>query len=195
MEKEIITLMHCAKYDLIDDDDMDFAMECYLLSNKKKKRLRSNKGLFNLTSMEDDEVVLNFRFERDDIYRLKVALGIPDVIEVLNCKVNGLTALCILLRRLTYPNRLSDLENMFGYSNTLLSTVANWVTFFIENKFRHLLNDLSTLMWIDQEKLNEYSLVSFYFYLYYLSLIYVIMYYFLRLLLQKELLWRIVGLL
>jgi hypothetical protein len=50
--------------------------------------------------------------------------------------------MCILLRRLCYPNRLYDLERMFQRDATVLSRISNWMTKFVSNKYEHLLRSL-----------------------------------------------------
>ena len=44
------------------------------------------------------------------------------------------TGMSMLLRRLSYPNRLVDLEHIFGYSSTVLSNVTNIVLQLIEEQ-------------------------------------------------------------
>ncbi|VEN56645.1 unnamed protein product [Callosobruchus maculatus] len=62
----------------------------------------------------EQECKVNFRFEKRHIPRLVQALRIPDELNTdSQHKVSGQEALCILLRRLSYPNRLADLEPFF----------------------------------------------------------------------------------
>ena len=72
------------------------------------------------------------RFEKHDIPRLFSALEIPDKYK---CEqgtiVSGMEALLILLRRLVYPNRLSDLVKLFGRSTAELSYIFNTVSKFV----------------------------------------------------------------
>ena len=69
------------------------------------------------------------RFAKDDLERLYAALAIP---EAYTCgqgtKATGMEALMILLRRLSYPNRLSDLVQLFGRSQSELSLIFNTVS-------------------------------------------------------------------
>ncbi|XP_050509690.1 uncharacterized protein LOC126886722 isoform X2 [Diabrotica virgifera virgifera] len=95
---------------------------------------------FDLDNMEDKYVKLNFRFQREDLIRLAVALGIPEQIKTRSRHSSGgLEGLCILLRRLAYPSRLCDLEQLFRRNHG------------------YLLRDLGNLPWLNREKLSAYS--------------------------------------
>ena len=70
----------------------------------------------------------SYRFDKSDIPRLLDALSIPSkYVCVQGTTATGIEALMILLRRLTYPNRLSDLTKLFGRSKTELSLIFNTV--------------------------------------------------------------------
>jgi hypothetical protein len=62
------------------------------------------------------------------MFRLHNALQIP---EYYTCQqrtsATGIEGLMILLRRFSYPNRLCDLEQLFGRSETELSLIVNKV--------------------------------------------------------------------
>jgi hypothetical protein len=67
-------------------------------------------------------------FEKNDIERLCTLLRLPNKY---TCRqgitATGLEALMIMLRRLTYPNRWSDLVPLFGRSDSELSLIFNTV--------------------------------------------------------------------
>lgn len=67
----------------------------------------------------------------------------------------------MLLRRLAYPNRLVDLEHIFGYSSTVLSNVINTVLQMIEERKGHLLENLGNLFFLNQQKLQQYARVGY----------------------------------
>ena len=70
---------------------------------------------FELDEMEDDECLAEFRVRKRDLPLLADALGIPDVfICEQRSVVGGMEALCMLLKRLTYPCRYSDMMQRFG---------------------------------------------------------------------------------
>ena len=60
--------------------------------------------------MSDAECWCEFRFYRNDINRLQETFHIPDGISTYNrLSVDGIEALCLMLKRFTYPCRLCDL--------------------------------------------------------------------------------------
>lgn len=74
--------------------------------------------------------------------------------------VSGNNALCVLLRRLAYPNRLVDLEPLFGYSSAVLSNIFNLTLNIIAENKCHLLQNLANITFLNFNKLLEYSQVS-----------------------------------
>ena len=77
-------------------------------------------------------------------------------IRVLLC-ISGLEGLCIYLRWLAYPNRLSDLEALFALSPSYLSAIANTTMNIIDRNKGHLLTHLSNLTWLNQNKFQYYA--------------------------------------
>jgi len=112
---------------------------------------------FTLESVCNEDCLHMFRFRRRDITRLTTALNIPDVVRGSNGTVAcGTEALCILLRRLAYPNRLKDISDIFGRSTEELSILVNTLLKYIYEKFHYLLSDLDQ-KWLDQSHLQEYT--------------------------------------
>ncbi|KAF6203935.1 hypothetical protein GE061_002273 [Apolygus lucorum] len=72
-------------------------------------------------------------------------------------RVPGLTALCLLLRRLSYPNRLGDLERLFGISKSGISAIVMWAIDHINGKFENILKDLRRVRWLNPQKLAVYA--------------------------------------
>lgn len=67
-----------------------------------------------INELSEEQFRTLFRFKKDDIYDLCDALGIPVKIVCKNRTVcRGIEGLCILIRRLAYPNRLQDLSRLF----------------------------------------------------------------------------------
>ena len=91
----------------------------------------SNKFAFytqadRLHALTDDQCWANFRFVKQDIARLATQLSLPDVIRVSNgCVCSRVDALCIVLRRFAYPNRLCDPESFFGRPSSTFSLIIN----------------------------------------------------------------------
>lgn len=64
-------------------------------------------------------------------------------------------ALCILLRRLSYPNRLLDLTLIFNRPLREISIIFNWILRDVLAKWEHLLSDLDQ-WWLSPEYLDTY---------------------------------------
>ncbi|KAJ8955926.1 hypothetical protein NQ314_006825 [Rhamnusium bicolor] len=131
------------------------------IDNPQEENARDNillRLVFNLEDIDDRDVKLNFRFDRDDIPRLCQALRIPELITTQSgYQATGNEGLCILLRHLAYPNRLCDLEQVFQRSSSALSDIINFVNTHIYDECRHLLEDLSSLHWLNHNRLQQYA--------------------------------------
>uniref|UniRef100_A0A6P7G8T6 Uncharacterized protein LOC114339170 n=1 Tax=Diabrotica virgifera virgifera TaxID=50390 RepID=A0A6P7G8T6_DIAVI len=109
--------------------------------------------------MPEDEVKLHFRFSRADILRLQNVLQIPNnIITETRNNVNGTTALCILLKRLSYPGRLVDLQHFFNnYSPQSLSQIIKTTANFIMETHGHRLDNLNSHQWLNQNRFQLYA--------------------------------------
>ena len=82
--------------------------------------------------MADSECRAEFRVNKRDLAHLAECLQIPDAFVCNQGSVcEGMEALCILLRRLSYRCRYSDMIPRFGRPAPVLSTVTNKVIDFI----------------------------------------------------------------
>ncbi|GAV08938.1 hypothetical protein RvY_18556 [Ramazzottius varieornatus] len=98
-----------------------------------RRRMRSRKAAvleedawreqsFDLDDYSDKECRAYFRFKREALFQLLEAFGIPDVVRTPSRdSATGLEALCIVLRRLAYPNRWLEMRKMFGRSHSSLN--------------------------------------------------------------------------
>ncbi|ESO88657.1 hypothetical protein LOTGIDRAFT_74528, partial [Lottia gigantea] len=112
---------------------------------------------FDLNKSTDAQCIEYFRFRKEDIFRLGEALSIPDKIICENrVRANGTEAYCVFLRRLVYPNRLSDIEPMFGRHRTTLSMIVKEVTNLIMDTHGHLLSSLQQ-PWLNLQSLQSYA--------------------------------------
>ncbi|KAG0644697.1 hypothetical protein HOY80DRAFT_1107111 [Tuber brumale] len=68
------------------------------------------------------------------------ALQLPEIVRADNSIVeDSKTALCMLLARLTYPTRLSDLTMKFGWPIEYVSRISTTIQSFIHTQWKHLL--------------------------------------------------------
>ena len=116
---------------------------------------------FTLNDVTDDESLAEFRFYKGDITRLVKAFHLPPKF-ICN---NGTTAsaeegLCMLLRRLAYPCRYSDIIPRFGRSKPELCMIVNTVLKFIYTRFEHLLSSFQQ-GWLHPDNLTEYAMAVY----------------------------------
>lgn len=88
--------------------------------------------------------------------RLVVVLQLPDKIKADNGIVEDrVVAMCMLLARLAYPNRLSDLWFKYGWSPERVSRISSTVQLMIHDRWHHLLQFDSARL--TPEKLEQYA--------------------------------------
>ncbi|CAC5375187.1 unnamed protein product [Mytilus coruscus] len=110
----------------------------------------------NLEVLTNEQCRLMFRFEKQDIDRLRVALGIPPKIVCNNGTVaSGIEGICIVLRRLSYPNRLEDISPIFQRPLYELSYILSKTLDIIYD------NTSQKLTSLDQEWLSEEYIRTF----------------------------------
>ena len=95
-------------------DHVEFSL-LYDVNNSRNDYTYWVYNKFNLEHVDDAECWSEFRFLKNDIYRLKDALEIPDVLRTYNrLAVDGIETLCIFLKRFEYSCRYSDFIVRFG---------------------------------------------------------------------------------
>ena len=88
--------------------------------------------------MDNSECLAEFRIKKRDMPALAAALQIPDEFVCPQRPVaDGQEGLCMLLRRLAYPCRYSDMKVRFGRPIPVLSMVTNTVLEYIYNTHSH----------------------------------------------------------
>lgn len=105
------------------ENDEELIIYDYILNTKNRDYhyLVKRPGVFRLEELDDSFCFIHFRFYKADIRRLRFLLNIPEnIILKTRCRVAGEEALCILLKRLAYPNRFvikdcNNLENVCQY--------------------------------------------------------------------------------
>ncbi|CAC5422461.1 unnamed protein product [Mytilus coruscus] len=109
-----------------------------------------NREKNNLEVLTNEQCRFMFRFEKQDIDRVCVALGIPPKIVCNNGTVaSGIEGLCIVLKRLSYHNRLEDISPIFQRPLYELSYIISKTLDIIYD------NTSQKLTSLDQEWLSE----------------------------------------
>ena len=149
-----ISLLYAHAAGIIDDDE--FVLLYDLNTSKNPDLPYWNYEPFELDSMEDEGCKTEFRFHKNDVYNLVETLDLPDQITCYNGLVFDPTeALCIFLKRFSYPCRYSDLIPRFGRPAPSLSIISNHILNFIYRRWNNLLTNFN------QPWLNPASLQSF----------------------------------
>ena len=111
---------------------------------------------FSLEDMNEDECKAEFRFFREDIYKLHDIMNIPEMFTCYNdVKVTGIEGLCILFKRYSYPNRHLILIPRFGRPVPQLCMITNHLMNLIYERWHHLLTSFSQ-PWLSPVNLKRY---------------------------------------
>ena len=115
-------------------------------------------GRIDLSSLNDAECKLKFRFTRRQICCVHEALQVPDRFR-LPCRQvwSGMEGFLVLLRRLCYPNRLDDLCREFGRSKAALSLIFNRMLVWIWERWGRLVTNPFQQPYFTQALLDDYS--------------------------------------
>lgn len=93
------------------------ALLYYLNTSKNRDFHYWEYDSFDLDAISEDDAYAEFRFLKNDIKRLGRTLKLPDEIICsfyIDLRIDSVEALCVLLKRLAYPNRYSDMISRFG---------------------------------------------------------------------------------
>lgn len=130
-----------------------------ILRRRRREGLEDEGALnaFDLDQFSRKECRKFFLFRKADLRRLRVALGIPGMLQTSEeDKVPEIEGLRILLRRLAYPNRWMELWRLFGRSQGALSRIFYHVLFHINSEFKHLLQSWN-LPWLTEDVVAVFS--------------------------------------
>lgn len=112
---------------------------------------------FDLDHLDEAEVFAEFRVQKWDIERLADALGLPEsFICHQRTRANRIEGLCVVLKRLAYPCRYSDMIHRFGRAVPELSMITNIVEDFIYLNHRHRVTQWNQRL-LSPEKLQTYA--------------------------------------
>ena len=94
---------------------------------------------FNLHEISDDDCVVEFRFQKNDMPRLVTALQLPDekdtVWHVQWFKSSMVEALCVILKRLAFPCRYSDMMPRFARPVPQLTMISNETIHWLDSRW------------------------------------------------------------
>ncbi|KAH7935560.1 hypothetical protein HPB52_009905 [Rhipicephalus sanguineus] len=121
-------------------------------------RYRSQHGLLDIDGMDSSTFKLTFRFHKNDFDDFCSALLVPrEITSAQNVRLCGREALCMLLRRLAYPNMWCDLEAIFGRHSSVMSSATSRLMDHIWSTFGHLLTDVNNHEWMSLASLKEFA--------------------------------------
>ena len=135
-------MLHAHADNLLDDED--FLLLSYLNTSKNPDFEYWNYDPFDLRSMPDAECFTEMTFWKNDIDRLANALNMP---EEITCHfyndliVGKIEALCVLLKRLSYPCRYSDMIHCFGRPVPQLCMIFNQMVDYVDSAWGYILSD------------------------------------------------------
>ena len=113
--------------------------------------------MFLYTNRRKIKFIVSCRFVKRDIVRFAALLELPAVIYASNgCVCPRVDALCMVLRRFAYPNRLCDLEAFFGRPTSALSLLINKTIRILWNNHRQRLTSFD-MPWLQQDHLQLYA--------------------------------------
>ena len=129
----------------------------YNLNKPKNPEIPCAERHFDIDDLCDDECQTNFRFFRNDIYKLTEVLDLPDKIECYNgLVVDKVEALVMFLKRFSYPCRYADMVPLFSRPIPQICMITNNVMNFIYDRWHHLLFDLDQ-PWLSHANLERFA--------------------------------------
>lgn len=155
LDESDIMYAHCpeAMDLLLLDEQNEEDILLLMATEPPPKKVQRVDPHFDINAIDDDKFLEDFSFQKDDIERLANALSLPNMIQCeQRTKASKLEAMCIVLRRLSYPNRLKDLSPQFRRSVPELSYIIKATIRLIHDRHIHLLSNLRRLNETDFEK-------------------------------------------
>ena len=119
-------------------DDVEFLVLNELNTSKNLDFPYDLYDQFDFDDIYEAECIAEFRFEKRHILLLEEVLQIPPLMKCNQRSVfTGTEGLCMLLKRLAYPCRYSDLIHRFGRPVPVLSMITNEVIDHIYGTHHH----------------------------------------------------------
>ena len=139
--------------DLLPDDDILMLILAQCEQSEEPDHYKYDRFCFD--NLSEAQFKQYFRFHKEDISMLRKKLGLKAVYTGVNgIKWHGDEGLCIMLRRLAYPNRLCDLVPLFRRHETELSLIVNVMLQEISSKHLKRLQNVNA-PWMNKTSLAE----------------------------------------
>ena len=123
---------------LVSDEELLLLLKAN--SSKNPEFSYEKYARFSIESIEEPECLSEFRVEKKDLPLLADALRLPDTFHCnQRTTADKLEGLCILLRRMSFPCRYSDMLARFGRPVPELSMISNTVMNYIYDIHGHKL--------------------------------------------------------
>ena len=150
--REVLSLAHYFKY--LSDEEF---ILLYDINKPRNPDIPCGGEHFDIDDLCDDECQTNFRFYRNDIYRLTEVLDLPDEIQCYNgLLVDKVEAMAMYLKRFAYPCRYADMVPLFSRPIPQICMITNNIMDHIYNRWRHLLSDLNQT-WLSRANLQMFA--------------------------------------
>ena len=150
-----VALLDAFSDDTIDEDE--FVLLYDAQKSKNPELSYGDYNRFSLDEMDEAECKAEFRCEKNDLPLLTEALQIPPQFRCSQRTLSeGMEGLCMVLRRLAYPCRYSDLIPRFGRPVPVLSMISNEVIDFIFENHGHRLTEWNPAL-LDSQSLQNYA--------------------------------------
>lgn len=142
-------------------DDMLFVLEegdeALLFYGEQEQEEFDIMFRLDIESLSNKDCVKMFHFDKDDIWLLHELLRCPEQWQGYNGTVaHGIEGICILLRRLSYPNRWCELKSVFGRKEPEMSIIYTEVQNHTFDTFDHLVTSLDQ-PWLTAPFLHQYA--------------------------------------
>ena len=142
-------------HDMFDDEEFCLLYDFY--QSKNPDFPYNSYASFDLGEMDPAECYTEFRVEKWHIPLLADRLQIPPTFQCPQRSVcDGIEGLCMLLKRLAYPCRYSDMVHRFARPVPVLSMITNTVLDYVYDRHGHRLTQWNNQV-MDPNHLQQYA--------------------------------------
>ena len=135
--RDLLILLY--SHNIVSDEEFLLLYDTFKTKNPEFPH--GNYERFDLDSMNSAECKAEFRVEKQDLPRLVAALQLPPVLRCEQRSIcEDIEGLCMLLKRVAHPCRLSDMIPRFGRPVSVISLITNDVIDYIYDIHGHQWN-------------------------------------------------------